>query len=370
MIVSRPIVNSRIWFQGLPISSSGRLAGQFPLAALLLLLLVCTAGAQTSFSVLQTNIHRDIGGSDSVTTAQPYLAQEVNYLDPDVWTINELGGNNTSFNLTTATNYLTSFIQSSVTIFGSNPVLGTDYFVYVSTINDGYDTSAIVSRYPITSSQTFSDAGGGYSALRGLIEATVSIGGKSVDVFGTHLKASSTNADAQQRQSQADTDSATIAAWIAAHPSDAVIATGDWNETVETTEADNWSSGSLNGTITLKNGTKETYNPVATMKSAGLTDPRPTTASGSVDTISSTNPDARFDYILYAQQNLQYVSGEVFNSADGMGLASGTSGNASDHLPVFETFMLAPEPSVASLAFCGILFFVRRKPSSACCRRL
>ncbi|MGC3988880.1 MAG: endonuclease/exonuclease/phosphatase family protein [Chthoniobacteraceae bacterium] len=352
-------MKSRIWFQGLPITFHSQLA----LTAVLFLLFARLAGAQTSFSVLQTNIHRDIGGSDSVTSAQPYLAQEVNYFNPDIWTINELGGNNTSFNLTTATNYLVSFIQNNITAFGSNPVLGTNYFIYVSTINDGYDTSAIVSRYPITASQTFSDAGGGNSALRGLIEATVSIGGKAVDVFGTHLKASSTTSDAQQRQSQADTDSATIAAWIAAHPSDAVIATGDWNETVETSESDNWSSGSLNGTITLKNGTKETYNPVSTMKSAGLIDPRPTTASGSVDTISSSNPDARFDYILYAQQNLQYVSGEVFNSAEGMGLASTTSANASDHLPVFETFMLVPEPSVAGLAFCGALFFLRRQPA-------
>jgi endonuclease/exonuclease/phosphatase family metal-dependent hydrolase len=318
--------------------------------------------AQTSFSVLQTNIHRDIGGSDSLTGAQPYLAQEINYLNPDVWTINELGGNNVAFNLTTATNYLLSFIQSDVTIFGSNPVLGTNFFVYVSTINDGYDTSAIVSRYPIVASQTFSDAGGSYSALRGLVEATVSISGKLVDVFSTHLKASSTTANAQQRQSEANADSVTLSNWITGHPSDAVIATGDWNETVETNEADNWSNGSLNSTITLKDGTKQLYNPVATMKSAGLLDPQPVSANGSVDTISSTTPNARFDYILYASQNLQYVSGQVFNSAVGGGLASGTSANASDHLPVFETFLLVPEPSVSGLGFWVVsLAFGRRK---------
>jgi len=69
-------------------------------SVLILLMSACAATAQVSVRVLHYNIHRNIGGSDSNFSAQPALAKIVNYLAPDVWTINELGGNNVSFNAT------------------------------------------------------------------------------------------------------------------------------------------------------------------------------------------------------------------------------------------------------------------------------
>jgi Ca2+-binding RTX toxin-like protein len=53
--------------------------------------------AQTNVRVLTYNIHRDIGASDSNISSQPALAKVVNYLNPDIWTINELGGNDVAF---------------------------------------------------------------------------------------------------------------------------------------------------------------------------------------------------------------------------------------------------------------------------------
>src|SRR4051812_15672159 len=104
---------------------SGRLAlfraqahGCIPPAALILaayavLLLVATGGSVgariVDVRVLDFNIHRDIGAADSNIGSQPELAKVVNFLNPDVWTINELGGNGGGFNATTAHDLLSSF---------------------------------------------------------------------------------------------------------------------------------------------------------------------------------------------------------------------------------------------------------------------
>src|SRR6478672_8460840 len=76
--------------------------------------------AQTNVRVLTYNIHRDIGASDSNISSQPALAKVVNYLNPDIWTINELGGNDPTFSATTTHNALVSFIHDQLTIFGAN----------------------------------------------------------------------------------------------------------------------------------------------------------------------------------------------------------------------------------------------------------
>jgi len=358
-----------------PMTRSGvTLPPKYPLLVVVALLTLATGlRAQVSINVLQTNIHRDIGGSDSNMSSQPYLAQEINFLNPDVWTLQELGGNNVSYNATTAYNDLVAFVQSDLTIFGASPAVGVNFYVYLSTRNDGYDTSAIVSRYPILSSQTYSDAGGGNSALRGLARVTLDIpGSTNLDIFTTHLKALSTDSDAQKRMSEADVDSATIASWIAAHPTDAIVATGDWNETVESGASANWSGHALGDSVTLTNGVTEVYNPVAKIKAAGLTDPRPVSIKGNVNTISSTKPNARFDYVMFAG-NANYVSGQVFdtkqytslqltalNGQFGTNFTSSTSANASDHLAVFATFAIVPEPGTLSLLGVAIVVIVWR----------
>ena len=93
--------------------------------------LALTAQAQTVVRVLHYNIHRDIGGTDSNVASQPALAKVVNHLAPDVWAINELGGNGSAFNATTAHDRLVAFINASLTIFGPSPQEGVNYFVYI-----------------------------------------------------------------------------------------------------------------------------------------------------------------------------------------------------------------------------------------------
>jgi endonuclease/exonuclease/phosphatase family metal-dependent hydrolase len=353
-----------------PVTRRGLLLGL--LAATAWLALGLAAVAQTTISVLQTNIHRDIGASDSNTSAQPHLAQEVNFFSPDIWTIQELGGNSVGFNITTATNSLVAFVQSNLTIYGPTPVQNTDFYVYVATRNDGYETTAIVSRYPILNASTYSDSGGGYQSLRGLARVTVDIpGDTNLDIFTMHLKALNDDTSAGKRQAEAAANSATIGSWIASHPSDAVIVTGDFNETSEASASANWSGHRLGDTITLANGTTAIYNPVAKLLAAGLKDPRPTSRNGSLSTISSSKPTSRFDYILYGP-NARYLGGQAFNSAlfstselaamnakNGTTLTTSTSALASDHLAVFSTFSIVPEPGTLVLLTCagGILAF-------------
>ncbi len=321
--------------------------------------------AQTTVRLLDHNINRDIGGSDSNLSAQPALAKIVNYLNPDIWTINELGGNSVSFNTTNAHNYLVSFIQTRLTIFGPSPQENLDFFIYISTINDGFTTQAIVSRYSFASTHTYSDAGGGFGSLRGLTNASVNVPGVTrLDLFTAHLKALSTTNDARQRQAGANADSATIASWIASHPTDAIGVTGDWNETEDPGESCNWSGHQI-GDILPVSG--QPYAPITTMHSAGLIDPSPGSIAMNYDTIDSTTPDARFDYAMFIRAS--FLGGQVFdtkqytavqlaalNAANGTNFVAADSATASDHLPVLSILQVGgptPPPALYGVSRSG-----------------
>lgn len=315
--------------------------------------------AQTNVRVLDYNIRRDIGGSDSNTAAQPALAKIVNYLAPDVWTINELGGNNVSFNAATARAYLVTFIRDQLSIFGPNPQENVNYFIYISAINDRYNTVAIVSRYPFASTQTYSGAGNGFNALRGLARASLTLpDGNTLDVFTAHLKALDTTTDAEKRQTEADVDRTNVANWIAAHHADGIVVTGDWNETEEAGEATNWSRHQIGDILPTPN---EPYQPITTMRSAGLLDPKPVSIAGDDDTISSTSPNKRFDYTMYAHSS--FVSGQLFdtkqytsaqlaalNAANGTNFVASDSATATDHLPVLSILRVGFTPVLLNVA--------------------
>ena len=333
------------------------------------------ARAQTVVRVLQYNIHRDIGGTDSNFAAQPALAKVVNFLAPDIWTINELGGNNAGINYTTIHDQLVAFIHDNLTIFGANPQENVNYFIYLGQRTDGHIISGIVSRYPFLSTQTYSDAYPAESvpALRGLVGAYVSLpGAVEMGVFTTHMKASSFGDDAatstlnaKKRAGESTADAANLVAWLAAHPGDAAVMNGDWNETEEPNETDNWKVGAIGDTIPA---TALVYHPVTTLREAGFTDPRAVSIAGKISTIDSASPNARFDYLMYRASHLTYLSGQVFdtkqinaagqlaalNAANGTAFVSGDSASASDHLPVVETFLVTPgEPYLTAPAATG-----------------
>jgi endonuclease/exonuclease/phosphatase family metal-dependent hydrolase len=319
-----------------------------------------TVGQAAIVRLLDYNIHRDFGGTDSNTSSQPALAKIVNYLRPDIWTINELGGNSAGFTSAFAHDAIVDFVARTLTIFGSNPREGVDYFVYVSALNDGFITNAVVSRYPFLTTQTFSDAGGGFAALRGLASALVDLPGETdVGVFTAHMKAGNFTSDAERRQAEANTNSANVATWMNAHPNAATLLTGDWNETEETGETTNWSGHRIGDLLPT---TGEPYRPVSTMRFPPLRDAPAVSIRGDRDTISASNPTARFDYVVYSPDFFALQSALIFdtkqytvnelaaiNASSGTSLVAGDSALASDHLPVLAIFEVIPEPDVVSL---------------------
>ena len=346
---------------------------------LLAILFANGASAQTVVRILHYNIHRDVGGTDSNVASQPALAKVVNYLAPDVWAMNELGGNNTAFNATTAHDTLVAFINANLTIFGPYPQENVNYFICIGEAiagqADNFIKPAIVSRYPFLATQTYSDANAtaGYPAMRGLVSAHVNLpGAVELGVFTTHLKASSfsdsaaaSDANAQKRQAEAETDVVNLQSWLAAHTGDAAVMAGDWNETEEPGETDNWKNGPIGGT--LPNGS--IYRPVTALRGAGFTDPRPVSIAGKISTIDSASPNARFDYLFYRGSHLTYLSGTVFdtkqintagqlaalNAANGTSFVAGDSASASDHLPVLEVFLVSPgAPYIFSQSISGL----------------
>ena len=328
-------------------------------ALLALALLVCARpiAAQTTVRVVQYNIERTVGSPSSNTAGQPALAKIVKYLAPDVWTINELGGNSPDYNSTTMRNLLAAFIDD-YDIFGPAAAEGQDYFIYIGMRTDGYIAQGIVSRYPFLSTQTYSDAGAGYAALRGLVSAHVDLpGAVDLGVFTAHLKALSGATDAERRQAEATADAATLSTWLAAHPGDGAVMTGDFNASEEPGDNDNWSGGSIGDAMTMPDSSTQIYQPITTLRNAGFADAAPVSIAGNKDTIDATSPDTRFDYVLHRASHLIYLSGSVFdtkqhspaqlaalNAANGTNFVAADSANASDHLPVIEVFLATPGP--------------------------
>jgi endonuclease/exonuclease/phosphatase family metal-dependent hydrolase len=311
--------------------------------------------AQTILRVVDYNIARGVGVASSDVAAQPYLGKIVKHLAPDIWTINELGGSSPEYNRATMKANLAAFIDT-YGIFGPGAVEGQNYFIYIGERTDGYITQAIVSRYPFLSTQTYSDAGGGFPALRGLTSAHIDIPGSvEIGVFTAHLKALNATSDAEKRQAQSTANAATLSTWLAANPNAAAVMTGDFNESEEPGDPDNWSGANTIGSM-LPSGA--IYRPITTIRDAGFADAKPASIAGNRDTIDSVSPDTRFDYIMHRESNLIFLNGQVFdtkqhsaaqlaalNAASGANFVAGDSSAASDHLPVLELFLVSPGPA-------------------------
>jgi len=327
--------------------------------------------AQTDLKIMTWNIDRAVGSNGPTTSEQTAVAKIVNYEHPDVWNIQELGGNNSGYSAPAEQSALVSFINSDITIFGANPQLNSSYYVYVGTYTDSYISDAIVTRYPILSMSAHNDG------ERGMYEATLSLpGGVTAGVFTTHLKADSTTTDAEDRQTEAEGDVTFMNGWKSANPNLPYFLTGDFNESEDPDNTPNWSGG-IGGT--LPNG--DIYHPITTLKSVGLNDPIPVTIRGHKNTESSRQelPNIRFDYNLYSP-GVTYLGGEVFdtaqftstelaalNAANGTNFVASDSSSATDHLPVVATYQLAPVPepiSLGGLAVGVIGLLARRRRQS------
>lgn len=310
------------------------------------------ARAQDVVRVLTYNTHSAIRGPNSAQL--PYLAKVVNFLNPDIWTIEELGGT-TPFDRTALVASVQTFINGNVTIFGPNPQPNVNYHLYVSARSDGFTCPGIVSRYPLSEQTTYDDG------LRGFVQSVATLpSGAKLGVFVTHLKATTSSAnapaDSVRRQNAAEAAAANVMAFMSSHPGAGVVVTGDWNETEEPGETPNYPIGTV-----LTNG--KTYRPITAMRSPGLSDSSALSILAKKATISSTIPNARFDYICYANASLipdtlvfdaaQYSGTQLaaINAANGSTLTSTDCRNASDHLPVVAVLAVGGEAQNTVAAF-------------------
>lgn len=319
----------------------------------------------TNVNVLTWNIKQGIGSNNPNSDEQPFIASVVNYLKPDVWNINELGGATSGYYAPSERSALITFVQQNITIFGANPVEGRDFYVYASDIGDGYTGDGIVSCYPLSEALTYSDG------LRGMVHANVQLpNGSTLGDFTTHLKAttrsSSSTTDSEKRQSEAEASAANLKTWFSNEPKNAAVLTGDFNLSEDFGESSNWAYGNVGDM--LPNG--HIYHPISTLKAAGFSDGVPVSNNGNKDTISSTSPQTRFDYNLYSNQGgISYLGGLVYDSktyAESLlppGIHPSTSGYASDHLPVFAEYRVegVPEPTTMLALGVGVLAFVRKR---------
>lgn len=173
--------------------------------------------------VMQWNIEKGLGTFSKNTNEQARaIARIINYQRPDIILFNELQ----SANIATNTAALTAWVTNNVPYLGTQP--GVSFHVAVSSISDGFNRNAAISRFPIANESTFDDG------LRGLHSFDVQLAGaNALQLFHAHLKCChATNTvptDAEVRQSNAQFAANTIHNWAALYIIPYLFA-GDWNE--------------------------------------------------------------------------------------------------------------------------------------------
>lgn len=286
--------------------------------------LALSANAQ-QVRVMQWNIQGHLGTlAENTTSNAEAIARIVNYHQPDILLFNEIQSRNIVTNAAALTDWVTNNV----------PYLGTNFYVAISTITDGFERNGAISPYPIVNETTYDDG------LRGLHSFQVVLPSTNLQIFHTHLKCchSLTNSptDCERRQTEAEFDAATISAWAATNSLPYIMA-GDWNEDQSNSFC----------------GVTATYHPVTTIiQGAQLIDFVPTDLNGKAKTQPSVAPTYRYDYCLAASNRLAAVSGLVFNSRvwAQAGLYTNVSPQhltndtvlASDHCPVFVNYDFPP----------------------------
>ncbi len=308
------------------------------LAICLVILVVGARCAPTAqIKVMTYNIEGDVGQDAGYnSSAAQNIAKIINYYQPDVLTLSEVEGANT----TLAANNVVLWCNNYISCFANLP----SSCYYVSSVTDGYEINAIISKYPIVNRVSYS------LPPRDLLCGTIQFPDSSqVRIFTAHFKADGTASDATERQSNAQNAEQDIINWssITANAAIPYVMSGDFNE------------DESNPQYPLSS----TYHPITTIKGAFLNDFAPQNGWGSDFTISSTSPDARFDYILVSGQltplsrslpsvkdnsivcdtNVWFTHGQL-----PVGLDSYDS-RSSDHLTVLETFDILAAMPVSSI---------------------
>jgi endonuclease/exonuclease/phosphatase family metal-dependent hydrolase len=284
--------------------------------------LLCASATQApAFSLLQYNCKGN-GVTDWSTnsTQVKAIGREVMYLQPDVITFNEIP-QPYSYQMT---NFVKAYLPG--------------YFLATSANGDGYITTSIASRYPISRSSSWLHhidltpyGASGNSYTRDLFEAQITVPGFSqpVHVFNSHLKASTDTTSLLRRAAEAGAVSNFFyTGFLATNATHPYVLTGDLNEDINRPP-----SGS-------KQPIQRLVNSATGLQ---LTTPvNPYTSDDRTISIQSSLT-ARFDYILPCGSLFSNIANsQVFRTdllpSPPPPLLAGDDKTASDHLPVLMVF--------------------------------
>src|SRR5262245_27711211 len=195
--------------------------------SLLILFWLAQAPSLPALSLLTYNVGGNGATNWSTNSDQVQaIGRQINYLQPDVITFNEVPFSHSS--------QMTNFV----------PAYLPGYFLAMNSGTDGFIRSAIISRYPIIRSTKWLDGASlqpfGYTNTnpfftRDLFEAEINVPGFSnhLHVFTTHLKALADSSSAARRAAEASAISNFfVTTFLPTNGQRPYVLTGDLNEDV------------------------------------------------------------------------------------------------------------------------------------------
>lgn len=290
-------------------------------------LTVVTPNASGTLTVVHYNVKGNFAADWSTNAAQVQaIARELRYLNPDIIALNEIP-NGFRYEMT---NWMTAFFPT--------------YQLVVSPGTDGSIRSGVISRYPITRSQSWLDGVSltnfGYNGTytRDLFEAEIVVPGatESLHLFSTHLK-SAADPDSQQRRAAecSAVSNFFVNVFLPTNGWKPYLLTGDLNEDINLPMSQN-----LQAIQRLTNGT-----------GLKLTTPlNPFTLTRYTHSIQGSL-DARFDYVMPANVLASNIAASQVFRTDllppplPLNLNSNDDIVASDHLPLVMVFNY-PDPQL------------------------
>ena len=295
-------------------------------------LTVIQPNASGTLTLVHYNVKGNFSSDWSTNAAQVQaIARELLYLNPDIILLNEIP-NGQRYEMT---NWMIAFFPA--------------YQLAVSPGTDNAIRSGVISRYPITRSQSWLDGASltnfGYNGTytRDLFEAEITVPGATepLHVFTTHLK-SAADVDAQQRRAAecSAVSNFFVNVFIPTNGYRPYLLTGDLNEDIAIPMSQN-----LQAIQRITNAT-----------GLHLTTPlNPFTLTHFTHSIQGSL-DARFDYVMpCGLLSSNIVNSQVFRTdllppPLPLNLNSNDDMVASDHLPVVMVFNYPDPPLLTSLS--------------------
>jgi len=282
-------------------------------------LFAALAAQAQQVKVMEYDASNDIGAYTNPSPQSAAYARVIAYQQPDIVCFSELNDTNLPNAVSLVTGGVINWVTNNLAaVFGTKT--GVTFWVYIANVGDGYNRNGEISRYPILSGTTYSDAGGGFNNLRGMDSLKIQLSGtNTLQIFHAQLKADGgtldTNSNCERKQAEAATDATNMMNWASTnlYP---YIWTCDCNEDEDPRDA-----GRVDGYTTPECPLSSTYHPITTLEQVGgVVNYSPTTLDGVWRTWSTTQesgqPSVIFDYVLAATNRLNPVSGLVFSTFD------------------------------------------------------